>query len=127
MEEPEEEEVLRTVSVRKHPGKREEDLRGLPVNQVSHELTEEQLIEIFGSTGSWKELPEEVYKRVQYRPARFIVDEHHVHVYSGKDNQTIVKADRPKDLLRNSIATPSLVAAVMNAKYVNALPLHRIE
>ena len=30
------------------------------------------------------------------------------------------------DLLRNSIATPSLVAAIMNAKYTNAIPLYRI-
>lgn len=36
-------------------------------------------------------------------------------------------ADRPKDLLRNSILTPSLGAAVINAKYVNSLPLYRIE
>ena len=30
------------------------------------------------------------------------------------------------DLLRNSIATPSLVAAITNAKYTNAIPLYRI-
>ena len=29
-------------------------------------------------------------------------------------------------MLRNSIATPSLVAAIMNAKYTNAIPLYRI-
>ena len=29
--------------------------------------------------------------------------------------------------MRNSILTPSLGAAIMNAKYVNALPLYRIE
>ena len=53
-------------------------------------------------------------------------EEHHVAVYAGKDNQTIVKADRPRDLLRNSILTPSLAASIMNAKYVNGLPLYRI-
>ena len=47
-------------------------------------------------------------------------------VYAGKDNQTIVKADRPKSLLRNSIVTPSLGASIMNAKYTNGLPLYRI-
>ena len=51
---------------------------------------------------------------------------HHVVVYATRDNQTIVKADRPKDLLRNSIVTPSLAASIMNAKYVNELPLYRI-
>lgn len=29
-------------------------------------------------------------------------------------------------MLKNSIATPSLAAAVINSKYVNALPLNRI-
>ena len=53
-------------------------------------------------------------------------EEHHVAVYAGKDNQTIVKADRPKELLRNSILTPSLAASILNAKYVNGLPLYRI-
>ena len=49
-------------------------------------------------------------------------------VYAAKktDVDTIVRADHPVDLLRNSIATPSLVAAIMNAKYTNAIPLYRI-
>ena len=37
-----------------------------------------------------------------------------------------MKADRPKELLRNSILTPSLAASILNAKYVNGLPLYRI-
>ena len=38
---------------------------------------------------------------------------------------TIVKAPRSTDLFRNSIATPSLVASILNGKYNNALPLER--
>lgn len=34
---------------------------------------------------------------------------------------------RPKDLLRNSIVTPSLEAAILNGKYVNSIPLYRME
>ena len=59
-------------------------------------------------------------------PETFIVDEHHVHVYASKSNDgTILKAPRPKDLFRNSIATPALVASIINGKYTNALPLER--
>ena len=55
-----------------------------------------------------------------------IVDEHRVHVYASKTNDvTILKAPRPKDLFRNSIATPTLVASIINGKYTNALPLKR--
>ena len=93
---------------------------------ISHTLPEEKLQEIFGSVG-WKQLPDEVYKRVRVQPAVYTVEEHQVAVYAGKDNQTIVKADRPKELLRNSILTPSLAASIMNAKYVNGMPLARQE
>ena len=46
-------------------------------------------------------------------------------VYAGKDNLTIMKADWPKELLRNSILTLSLAASILNVKYVNGLPLYR--
>ena len=122
--EPVEEDVIQ-VSRRKRKGKREEDLKDLPVEVIPHTLSDEKLQELFGADG-WKQLPDEVYKRVRVQPAVYTVEEHHVAVYAGRDNQTIVKADRPRDLLRNSILTPSLAASIMNAKYVNGLPLYRI-
>ena len=115
------------VRRKKKKGQRKEDLSRLPKRIENHELTKEQLKEIFGENG-WKRLPDEVYSRVEYQPAVKEVVEHHVAVYAAKksDVDTIVRADRPVDLLRNSIATPSLVAAIMNAKYTNAIPLYRI-
>lgn len=122
--EPEMEEI--TGYKRKRPaGKRAEDLKNFPVRVVNHELSEDELTDIFGSKG-WKRLPDQVYRKLEMRPAVYEVLEHHVAVYAGKDNQTIVKAKHPAELLPNSIATPSLVAAVMNAKYTNAMPLYRI-
>ena len=38
-----------------------------------------------------------------------------------------LRGDRPKDLLRNSVVTPSLMAAIINAKFVNAMPFYRLE
>ncbi len=115
------------VRRKKKKGQRKEDLSRLPKRIENHELTKEQLQAIFGENG-WKRLPDEVYSRVEYQPAVKEVVEHHVAVYAAKKNDvdTIIKADRPVDLLRNSIATPSLVAAIMNAKYTNAIPLYRI-
>lgn len=40
-------------------------------------------------------------------------------------NHTIVKAERPADVFRNSIAVPSLVSAVIAGKFGNHLPLER--
>ena len=122
--EPAEEDVIQPRH-RKSKGKREADLKDLPVEVISHTLSEEKLRDVFGTDG-WKQLPDEIYKRVRVQPAVYTVEEHHVAVYAGGDNQTIIKADRPKDLLRNSLLTPSLAASIMNAKYVNGLPLYRI-
>ena len=55
------------------------------------------------------------------------MEEHHVKVYAGKNTDEIVKAPHPECLLRGSLVSPSLEAAVMNAKYVNAVPLYRQE
>lgn len=108
----------------KSKGKRDADLDGLPARIFEHRLSDEELAETFPN--GYKELPSEIYKRLHIIPETFIVDEHHVHVYASKNNDgTIVKAGRPADLFRNSIATPSLVASMINGKYVNALPLER--
>ena len=125
--EPAQEDVLETVTIKrkKKKGKREEDLSNLPVEPVFLEMSEEELADIFGPDG-WRSLPDETFLRVRVEPAKYTVEEHHVRVYAGKKEDKIVKAIRPKSLLRNSVATPSLVASIMNAKYVNGLPLHRI-
>ena len=109
----------------KYKGKRDADLKDLPVKIINHELSEEELKAHFGD--KWKRLPDEVYKRLTFHPATFEVEEHHVAVYAGMDNQTIIRGKRPVDLLRNSIVTPSLEAAILNSKYVNAIPLYRLE
>lgn len=123
--EPAEDQVL-PVKRKKKAGKREADLKGLPEEVINHIIPEEELIQIFGENG-WKQLPDDVYKRVRVQPAVYTVEVHHVAVYAGKDDQTIVKADRTKSLLRNSILTSSLGASIMNAKFTNGLPLYRIE
>ena len=107
-------------------GKREEDLDGLPVVVVEHSMTGEELAALFGEEG-FKQLPDEVYRRYAFTPAKIEVEEHHVKVYAGKKTDEIVRAPHPKSLLRGSLVFPSLEAAVMNAKYVNAVPLYRQE
>lgn len=116
--------VISSYKRSKAKGKREADLDGLPARVIEHKLSDEELAEMFPN--GYKELPEEVYKRLHIIPETFIVDEHHVHVYASKDNDgTIVKAPRSVDLFRNSIATASLLASIINGKYVNALPVER--
>ena len=110
----------------KRQGKREEDLSGLPVVVIEHSMSEEELEERFGKDG-FKQLPDEVYRRYGFIPAKVEVEEHHVKVYAGKKTDEIVRAPHPECLLRGSLVSPSLEAAVMNAKYVNAVPFYRQE
>lgn len=92
---------------------------------IPHTLSGEKLQEPFGPD-EWKKLPDEFYKRVCVQPAMYTAEEHHVAVYTSRDNQAIIKADRLEYLSQNSILTPSLAASIVNAKYVNKLPLYRI-
>lgn len=124
-QEPELEEVVIRRKKRKK-GKREDDLKDIPVTVVEHTMSEDELEAAFPD-GKYKRLSDEVYKRLEFHPASFEVKEHHVAVYAGMDNETIIKAEHPKDLLRGSIATPSLEAAIINGKYVNSMPLYRME
>ena len=123
LEEPES--VPRTRPKKKQ-GKREEDLDGIPVVVVEHSMTDEELEDKFGKDG-FKQLPDEVYRRYSFTPAKIEVEEHHVKVYAGKETEEVIKAPHPETLLRGSLVSPSLEAAVMNAKYVNAVPLYRQE
>ena len=112
---------------KKNEGKREQDLSGLETERVDHYLSEKELISIFGKNG-WKQLPDALSRRYIFIPARVKVEEHHIGVYASKKNDgVIVKAKHPKNLLPGSLVSPSLAAAIMNAKYVNATPLARIE
>ena len=124
-EEPEDLEIKPTRKP-KTAGKKADDMAGLPVNIINHYLSEEELIAEFGENG-WKQLPDAVSKRYHFIPAKVEVDEHHVGVYVSKTDGHIVKAPHPKALLHGSAVSPSLAAAVMNGKYVNAVPLYRLE
>lgn len=75
-------------------------------------------------------MPDETYKRLRHEPESWTVEIHTVEVYVGIDGyhqDEFKHGDRPKDLLRNSIVTPSLEASILNAKYVNSSTFKRIE
>lgn len=109
---------------RKRKGKLDEDLMDLDTKIIEHTLSEDALAEYFPE--GYKRLPDEVYKKLELIPAVFEVHEHHIAVYKGK-NGKIVKAEHPKEMLNGSIATPSIVSAVIHGKYTNAVPLYRQE
>lgn len=127
LEAPEPEELeLKKVRPKKQAGKRTADLSDLPVQRVDHYLAEEELTAEFGKNG-WKQLPDMISRCYQFIPAKVEVEEHHIGVYSSKVDEHMIKAPHPRNLLRGSLVSPSLAAAIINGKYVNAVPLYRLE
>ena len=110
----------------KKKGKREQDMSGLPIERIDHYMTEEELTAEFGKNG-WKQLPDAISRRYRFVPAKVEVEEHHIGVYADKKDGHMVKAKHPRGLLHGSTVSPTLAAAVINGKYVNAIPLYRLE
>lgn len=129
--EPDADEVL--LSKKKKPkvkGQRELDLKDFPEDIIpTHSVSVEKLDAFFGK-GNWKRMPDETYKRLRHEPESWTVEVHTVEVYVGTDGEhqdEFLRGDRPKDLLRNSIVTPSLLSSIINVKYVNSSAIHRVE
>ena len=113
---------------RRKKGQREEDLKDFPQEEISHDVPVEELNEAFGR-GNWKSMPDEIFWQLRFEPARWIAEKHVIKVYVGTDGlhqDEFLRGDHPATLFKGSIATPSLEAAVINAKYVNSNPLDRI-
>lgn len=128
--EPELEEI--TYSRKKRIGKREEDLSGLPVERVDHELPEEErACPQCGET--MPDIGVDVRRELKLIPAQVVVVEHATHTYAcancqkNSDSTPIVKAQTPAPLISGSLASPSLVAHIAYQKYSNGMPLYRLE
>ena len=128
--EPEADEVIIVKRRTKKSGQREEDLKNFPEEIIpAYTVTKEELDKFYGK-GNWRQLPNETYKRLRHEPESWTVEVHSVEVYvgtNGDHQDEFIRGKRPKDLLRNSIVTPSLLASILNVKYVNSSALHRIE
>ncbi len=128
--EPEAEDVLQSRRSKKKKGQRDFNLKDFPEEILPpYSVSEEQLDAFYGK-GNWRRMPDETYKRLRHEPESWTVEVHTVEVYvgTGGDHQDeFIRGERPKDLLRNSIVTPSLLASILNVKYVNSSALNRIE
>jgi len=112
----------------KKKGQREEDLKDFPQEEIPHDIPQQELNEAFGE-GNWKNMPDEIFWQLRFEPAKWVAEKHIIKVYVGTDGvhqDEFLRGDHPKTMFKGSIATPSLEAAIINAKYVNSNPLDRI-
>lgn len=128
--EPTVEEVTRRKS--KRVGKRKEDLSALPVDTVNHSIPQEE--QVCPECGEQMHvMGHETSRELEIIPAQVRVIEHVREVYSCRNCERegtgvpVIKAPMPKPVIKGSIASPSLVAHIMEQKYLNAMPLYRQE
>ena len=112
----------------KKKGQREEDLKDFPQEVIPHDIPEQELNEAFGE-GNWKSMPDEIFWQLRFEPAKWTAEKHIIKVYVGTDGahqDEFLRGDHSETMFRGSIATPSLEAVIINAKYVNSNPIDRI-
>jgi len=121
-----------TYKRKKRVGKREEDLAGLPVERIEYELPEtERTCPECGET--MKDIGTTIRNELEIIPAKVVHKEHAVHAYGcancekTNDHTPVIRADAPAPLINGSLATPSAVAHIAAQKYVNGIPLYRLE
>ena len=120
-------EALKPVRRPKRQGQKEDDLKDLPQEVIPHDVSTEKLNALFGE-GNYKSMPDEICWQLRFEPAKWIAEKHIIKVYVGTDGlhqDEFLRGDHPDTLYRGSIATPSLVAGIINSKYVNSSPLDR--
>ena len=121
---------------RKQKGKREKDFSELPVEQIIHELPEDERV-CPVCNGAMHACGHDVLRReLVVIPAKYVVREHVQTAYACRhcektavDNTVPMKKSVvPAALIPGSgVASPSLLAQILNHKYVLALPLNRQE
>lgn len=117
---------------RKVRGQRELMLENLPVETIEYRLSPEEQV-CSCCNGNLHEMSTQVRRELKYIPAELKVVNHVQYIYSCRRCEReeietpVVTAPMPKPVHSGSLASPSLMAHIMNQKYVDGLPLYRQE
>jgi len=120
-----------TYKRRKAQGKREEQLKDLPVETIEYRLPPAEQVCSCGE--ELHEMSTEVRQEIKTIPAQQILVKHVRYVYACRRcereeiNTPVITAPMPNPVLPGSLASPSAVAHIMSQKYVEAMPLYRQE
>ena len=120
-----------TYKRRKTKGKREEQLKDLPVETIEYRLSPEE--QVCSCGGPLHEMSTEVRQEIKVIPAQTIVVKHVRYTYACRRcereeiNTPVITAPMPNPVLPGSLASPSTVAHIMTQKYVESMPLYRQE
>lgn len=127
-----ESETITRTRKRKQVGHREEMLAELPIEVIEHRLPEEEQV-CTQCGGPMHEMSTQTREEIVIVPAQVKVNRHVRYVYGCRHcdknemDTPIVTAPAPKALIPKSLASASAVAYIMSQKFVEAMPLYRIE
>ena len=120
-----------TYKRRKTKGKREEQLKDLPVETIEYRLPPAE--QVCSCGGPLHEMSTEVRQEIKIVRPQAIVVKHVRYTYACRRcereeiHTPIITAPMPNPVLPGSLASPSAVAHIMIQKYVEAMPLYRQE
>ena len=130
-----EEATMETVTYqrrKKQAGQRDELLKNLPVEVIEYRLPESEQV-CPCCQGPLHEMSTQVRQELKIIPAQVKVVKHIQYIYACRqcelENTTtpITKAEMPRPILPGSLASPSMLAYIMDQKYTNSMPLYRQE
>jgi transposase len=107
-------------------------LKDLPVEVIEYRLLEDEQI-CPCCQGPLHEMSTQVRQELKIIPAEVKVVKHIQHIYTCRQckpeitKTPIIKAEMPTPILPGSLASPSMLAFIMDQKYTNSLPLYRQE
>jgi len=116
----------------KQKGHKESITKPLPTETIEYRLSTEDMA--CPQCGEMlHEMKKEVRKELKVIPAQVMVTEHVRYVYACRNcekneiSTPIVSAPMPNPAIKNSLASPSMLAHIMSRKYMEAIPLYRQE
>lgn len=117
---PKEDSETQEITYRRKRGKRRPLPEDLPRVEEVIDLPEEEKV-------GMKLIGEDVSEKLEITPAKVFIRRIVRKKYASIENDKVVAADLPKELLPKTMASASLVAYIATAKYCDALPLYRQE
>ena len=125
-------ETITCIRKPKQSGCKKEMLANLKTEVIEYTLSDDEQVCV-QCGGHLHEMSTQVRDEIQVIPAQVLVTKHVQKIFSCRNCEKneifvpIVTAPAPKALIAKSMAAPSGVAYVMSQKYVEAMPLYRIE
>jgi len=125
-----EEEVI--LPKKKNKGNKAKIIKDFPVETIEYKMSADEQ-SCPQCSHELHVMSKEVRKEIKIIPAQVMVTEHVRYVYACRSCEKneittpVVTAAMPAPVIKNSLASPSLIAFIMAKKYVEAVPLYRQE